>query len=434
MKTNKQISEVVDNLLNSRNPNSPSSDHIADCEEFCACTSCYPSLPSSVGSLFDLLPPETRNAALGITKKKHSMLASLIETHAILKNTNTNSEPSRKPSGFLFPKEAKREIDESAAQAAAEGESRKNKVGEEKVAMMNKLDIPVRIDWEREGRERPEEENIDEKNKTEGKNTGGESDQQSEAEKKQTLLKQKEQLESELLKRLDEYKSLNINVRSHEKEMDNLKSKDENFLEKLKISEEELEKHNKILQLLPNAEENLNKLTLIVKKSKEKLADLQSQWSQHKEPLNTEYEDAMIKIRELQQSLNTSNSRGPMMEDKLESMKDEIKMKENLIGNLKREIESLKSEEKPREFYTSRILDLVRQIERLRSGVDQVIEDVKSVQKDINNLNGKLERTFIEITFTMENMINNKEPYIEQSLDITRKIHANASDIVETIR
>merc|ERR1711874_334653 len=115
-------------------------------------------------------------------------------------------------------------------------------------------------------------------------------------------------------------------------------------------------------------------------------------------------------------------------------MKDEIKMKENLIGNLKREIESLKSGEKPREFYTSRILDLVRQIERLRSGVDQVIEDVKSVQKDINNLNGKLERTFIEITFTMENMINNKEPYIEQSLDITRKIHANASDIVETIR
>ena len=159
MKTNKQISEVVDNLLNSRNPNSPSSDHTADCEEFCACTSCYPSLPSSVGSLFDLLPPETRNAALGNTKKKHSMLASLIETHAILKNTNTNSEPSRKPSGFLFPKEAKREIDESAAQAAAEGESMKNKVGKEKVAMMNKLDFPVRIDWEREGGERPEEEN-----------------------------------------------------------------------------------------------------------------------------------------------------------------------------------------------------------------------------------------------------------------------------------
>ena len=94
----------------------------------------------------------------------------------------------------------------------------------------------------------------------------------------------------------------------------------------------------------------------------------------------------------------------------------------------------MKSEGKPREFYTNRILDLVKQIERLRSGVDKVIEDVKSVQKDINNLNGKLERTFIEISLTMENMVNNKEPYIEQSLDITRKIHANANDIVETIR
>merc|ERR550519_918744 len=123
-----------------------------------------------------------------------------------------------------------------------------------------------------------------------------------------------------------------------------------------------------------------------------------------------------------------------MMEEKIERMKDEIKMKENLIRNLQKEIDSLKSEGKPREFYTNRILELVKQIERLRSGVDKVIEDVKSVQKDINNLNGKLERTFIEITLTMENMINNKEPYIEQSLDITKKIHANANDIVEIIR
>ena len=122
------------------------------------------------------------------------------------------------------------------------------------------------------------------------------------------------------------------------------------------------------------------------------------------------------------------------MEEKIERMKDEIKMKENLIRNLQKEIDSLKSEGKPREFYTNRILELVKQIERLRSGVDKVIEDVKSVQKDINNLNGKLERTFIEITLTMENMINNKEPYIEQSLDITKKIHANANDIVEIIR
>ena len=414
--------------MKTRNPNSP------DCKLFCAWTSCYPSVPlSSVGSLFDILPPESRHSALGKTEnQQHSMLASLIETHAILKNTNTNPGPSTQDPAFLFPREAKKAIDEAAAAAAIEAGKRQTNDRVEKVAMMTKLDIPVKKDWERRGQK---EEKIDHRNDTEENNTdGGESDHQSEAEKKQELLKQKEQLESDLLKKLDEYKGLNVNLRCHEKEMDSLKSKDVNFVTKLEISEEELEKHNKILQLLPNAEENVNKLLAIVKKSKERMEDLHSQWDQHKTGLNAEYEEAMIKIRELEQSSNSSKMRGPVMEEKIEGMKKEIKMKENLIRNLQKEIDSLKSEGKPREFYTNRILDLVKQIERLRSGVDKVIEDVKSVQKDINNLNGKLERTFIEISLTMENMVNNKEPYIEQSLDITRKIHANANDIVETIR
>ena len=69
-----------------------------------------------------------------------------------------------------------------------------------------------------------------------------------------------------------------------------------------------------------------------------------------------------------------------------------------------------------------------------RSGVDAVINDVKGVQKDINNLNGVLERTFIEITLTMKNRINNKEPYIEQGLMLTRRIHESCYQITETIR
>ena len=123
---------------------------------FCACTTCYPSVPSSVGSLFDILPPETRNSALGNTKRKpHSMLASLIETHALLKNTNSNAEPSIQDTGFLFPKEAKKAIDEAAADAAAEAETRANLEREEKVAALTKLDLPVKRDWE-DGAEKAE--------------------------------------------------------------------------------------------------------------------------------------------------------------------------------------------------------------------------------------------------------------------------------------
>ena len=63
-----------------------------------------------------------------------------------------------------------------------------------------------------------------------------------------------------------------------------------------------------------------------------------------------------------------------------------------------------------------------------------MIADVKGVQKDINNLNGVLDRTFIELTLTMKNKVNNKEPWIEQGLMLTRKIHENCYCITETIR
>lgn len=69
-----------------------------------------------------------------------------------------------------------------------------------------------------------------------------------------------------------------------------------------------------------------------------------------------------------------------------------------------------------------------------RSGVDKVIEDVKGVQKEINNQNGKLERTFIELSTMMQRKVNNKEPYVEQGLELTRRIHNNCYNIVETIR
>ena len=79
-----------------------------------------------------------------------------------------------------------------------------------------------------------------------------------------------------------------------------------------------------------------------------------------------------------------------------------------------------------------------RQLEKLQTGVDTVITDVKvvflisffytffhpsnlqGVQKDINMLNGKLERSFFEICMAMKAKIRNKEPYVEHSMGLLR--------------
>ena len=355
-------------------------------------------------------------------KKRPSMLASLIETAALLRNSVSDSTIPN----VNFDEKTKREI--AAASFSTDNQAREGR--RETVQVVGMLDYTPQG-----GREKVGEEDIGDKNDEKAEMKDGIRQEVSEAEKKQSLLKQKEELELKMLTKLEEYKKLKANARSHEEEMMSLKSSDEDYLEKMTKSQQELEKHKKILQLLPNAEENLSKLMTIVQKSKEKLQDLESQWDQHKEGLGTEYEETISKTRQLEEKYaNNPKALGPSLEEKIEKIREEINSKENLIRNLRKEFDSLKKEGNPREFYTNRILDLNSQIEKLRTGVDKVIMDVKTVQKDINNLNGKLERTFIEISITMENKINNKEPYIEQSLEVTKKIHKNCNEIVEIIR
>lgn len=47
-----------------------------------------------------------------------------------------------------------------------------------------------------------------------------------------------------------------------------------------------------------------------------------------------------------------------------------------------------------RSFYTQRILSIVANVKKQNEEMNRVIEDVKLVQREINGLQGKIERTF----------------------------------------
>jgi len=47
-----------------------------------------------------------------------------------------------------------------------------------------------------------------------------------------------------------------------------------------------------------------------------------------------------------------------------------------------------------RTFYTQRILSIVANVKKQNEEMHRVLEDVKSVQREINSLEGKVERTF----------------------------------------
>lgn len=47
-----------------------------------------------------------------------------------------------------------------------------------------------------------------------------------------------------------------------------------------------------------------------------------------------------------------------------------------------------------RTFYTQRILSIVANVKKQNDEMNRVLEDVKSVQREINTVQGKVERTF----------------------------------------
>lgn len=47
-----------------------------------------------------------------------------------------------------------------------------------------------------------------------------------------------------------------------------------------------------------------------------------------------------------------------------------------------------------RSAYTRRILEIVSNIKKQKVAIDQILIDTRSIQKDINQLSGKLDRTF----------------------------------------
>ena len=191
-----------------------------------------------------------------------------------------------------------------------------------------------------------------------------ENTKENERTKKEELLKIKEEMEKDLQEKVYEFKAKKANIDKIKIEIESLKMKQKEMDGKVLKSKEELEKHQKVLQLLPNAQENLDKLMAIVKKSKAKLEDLKQQWEYHKEKLDTEYNETNTQTLKLKKL--SENKRGLTMTEKLEKVEAGILEKEALHTNLIKILQSLKSDGQPREFYTNRILDLVKQIEKLR--------------------------------------------------------------------
>ncbi|XP_071756841.1 coiled-coil domain-containing protein 22 isoform X1 [Centroberyx gerrardi] len=196
-------------------------------------------------------------------------------------------------------------------------------------------------------------------------------------------------------------------------------------------NEERMRVKKKTIDLLPDAENNLAKLQALVEGSAKRVVNLASQWEKHRAPLIDEHR----RLKELCSNQDMESSRKLSeikdLHDKIRQSADEAKKKEGLYKQLITELENL-PQDVSRSAYTLRILEIVGNIKKQKEDITKILSDTKELQKEINSLTGKLDRTFA-VTDELVFKDAKKDESVRKSYKYLAALHENCSQLIQTI-
>ncbi|NP_001083358.1 coiled-coil domain-containing protein 22 [Xenopus laevis] len=185
------------------------------------------------------------------------------------------------------------------------------------------------------------------------------------------------------------------------------------------------------VELLPDADNNLDKLQTLVDASAQRMANLIGQWESHQARLSDEY----MELNRVQQEQEDESSRwmkdAKDLYEKIQGSADEAKRKEELYKQLLSEYESL-PKEVSRAAYTQRILEIVSNIKKQKEEITKILSDTKELQKEINNLTGKVDRTFV-VTDELVFKDAKKDEPVRKAYKYLAALHENCSQLIQTI-
>ncbi|GFS10073.1 coiled-coil domain-containing protein 22-like protein [Elysia marginata] len=185
------------------------------------------------------------------------------------------------------------------------------------------------------------------------------------------------------------------------------------------------------LDLLPDAEANIGKLQSVVDNSAQRLVNLAKQWENHRGPLIEQY-------RELRQynSKRESEAQKKLEEikqfrERMKEVADDARRKDELQKQLVSEYERM-TKDVNRSAYTRKIMEIVSNIKKQKQEIDKILVDTRSVQKEINSLTGKLDRTF---TVTDELIFRDakKDDGVKKAYRFLAALHENFEQLIKMV-
>ncbi|XP_052795747.1 coiled-coil domain-containing protein 22 homolog [Mya arenaria] len=185
------------------------------------------------------------------------------------------------------------------------------------------------------------------------------------------------------------------------------------------------------LDLLPDAENNIAKLQTVVDSSAQRLVTLASQWEKHRGPLIEDYRNLKDMASKTESEAQRKLEEIKEFRRKLKLVQEEARGKDELTKQLGSEFERM-TKDVNRSAYTKRIMEIVANIKKQKMEIDKVLVDTRSVQKEINQLSGKLDRQF---TVTDELIFRDakKDESVKKSYRCLAALHENCELLIKTV-
>ncbi|ESN96352.1 hypothetical protein HELRODRAFT_189209 [Helobdella robusta] len=188
----------------------------------------------------------------------------------------------------------------------------------------------------------------------------------------------------------------------------------------------------KMIGLLPEAQESIVQLENVVSEAEQRLAAMMNQWEDRKKQLEEELIGLQIR------SDNNETRRDHLL-DELNEVRCNLKLasgqaqEKNLLHKqLLIELEKMTTHGPSRSTYTTRILEIVANIMKQNQEIEKILVDTRSVQKEINQVSGVLERTFI---VTDELLFKNakSDETSRRAYKLLASLHENCSSLVKSV-
>lgn len=205
-----------------------------------------------------------------------------------------------------------------------------------------------------------------------------------------------EELKSRIEDQEDIYRQL-TNDKSEQ-----LKSIDD---EKRKLAQLQRDKklRDQMAILLESPDESIARLQQSLEAIKKKRATLIAKFEAHKTPLDEKLESfSEVNATKLLKS-GERLKEIELVRKSIDEIQDDLQNKIKLQQKLHEELSQMKRVTE-RSVYTSRIMDIIKNIKRQNKDIDDILRDTKTIQKSINTVEGQLQRQF---TITEDLIWNN---------------------------